>query len=134
MKKRILVSFGLLSVIVTIIAAILGCGAINPTGGGGISLLGAYSSPFFQIYKNGSINFSNFLNPATGEVISDAVITVTNATTGVSTTCVYSGGSFYYVNNFNHVTGESVSFSLTSAAAQNRGNDRHDNRQQAKRN
>ena len=78
-------------------------------------ILGFYSYPTIYITDGGS-NFSNPYDPVTGTNITNATVTVSNETTGVSTTAAYVAASprGYYkpTANFSHNPGERVSLTV----------------------
>lgn len=74
-----------------------------------------FSWPYVIILKNATAQPNNYWIPISGEAVTNAVVTVANSTTGVSTTCAYNATSQAYIalSALNHVTGESVTLNIT---------------------
>lgn len=92
-----------------------GCEIVR-TSSGEYIIVGFFSFPTVYVTKDGSANFKSASDPVTGTDIKDAVVTVTNTTTGVSTTAAYTAPTApatrgFYISRANlaHTTGQSVS-------------------------
>lgn len=110
---------GLLAVMMLAAFTILGC---TTTGGGGtplarFSVVTYFSYPTIYLVANGSVDLTNYWVPVTGEVIKDAVVTVKNETTGLSTVAVWVEPHQAYntTAEFPHVSGESVSLRIEAS-------------------
>lgn len=118
MKKGLLWFLAAL-IIIPIVAIISGCSSSGGGGGGGGPMIGAFFSfPYVYVLKTGTNQFSNYLQPFTGEAITDATIIVSNETTGYYTNCVYNAFHQYYnaSSELFHGTGESVTVRVKSSA------------------
>jgi len=105
--------------VIPVVTIIAGCSSSGGGGGGGGPMIGAFFSfPNVYVLKTGTNQFFNYLQPFTGEAITDATVIVSNETTGYYTNCVYNSFHQYYIASaelFNG-TGESVSVKVVSSA------------------
>jgi len=114
MRKLMIGFVSLLAVLALI--QVVGCTGAKEAaypGSSQLSVFSMFSQPMIQVIKDGVNQFSNTLyygQAFTGEAVTTAEVTVSNETTGVSTTCAYVGSGVYYsASQLNHGTGESVS-------------------------
>lgn len=110
--------FGLLAVALLMVGVIAAGCSTTSSSGGGIGVLGYFSYPNFTVMKNMSVNHHAIgggnEDVATGEVVTDATVTVKNDTTGVSTVAAYNAIHGSYMTQLDHSTGESVSVTIVA--------------------
>jgi hypothetical protein len=117
MKKGLLLFLAAL-LIIPMGAIIAGCSSSGSSGGGGGPMIGAFFSlPQVAVVKNGVNQFSNGLQPFTGEAVTDATVVVSNSNTSQSVGCVYNPVHMTYMatRELSHGTGESVALHVTSS-------------------
>ncbi len=82
-------------------------------------ILWYFSHPYVFV-TDGAANFSNPNDPVTGTDITGATVTLTNDTTGVSSSTAYTTGtvrnSYQNADGFSHSAGESVSISVVKGS------------------
>jgi hypothetical protein len=97
---------------------LISCGTGGDDGGSPYSVLGVLSTApeysWITIVKNGSIDFSNFLMPITGEVVSTATVTLTNDTIGTSEVMPFSisDGGYGVPSSFPINVGDQLSVAI----------------------
>ncbi|MEA3494019.1 MAG: hypothetical protein U9R38_06500 [Candidatus Margulisiibacteriota bacterium] len=122
MKKYVYFLAGITLIVVSV-AFLASCSSTSSGGGGGaeISVLGEFSYPNIYV-TDGDVDFSNYSEPINGNDVSDAIVTVSNETTGVSTVLAWRAGNpmqhGYYggLQALAHGTGEKVSLRIETAS------------------